>query len=390
MKTSIKSCPTIIFMMAILAVAPADVTPRCDAAEEPEMSATRTASAPSADKASLPSAPSDAGRWSAEKAWTWYRQQPWLVGCNFVPSTASNDVEMWQAETFDLKTMDRELGWAESLGFNTVRVFLNFVVWEADAEGLKQRFDRFLAVAATHGITVMPVLLDDCNFAGRRAAVGKQGLPVPGVHNSQWVSSPPLDMVTDRAAWPAIEQYIKDFVRTFGQDCHIVVWDLYNEPGNSQMGEKSLPLLEAAFFWAREAGPRQPLTSGPWRDFLGPMSRREMELSDVVSFHCYEPIELLKERLKTCQSFGRPVICTEWMHRPKRSSFQTVLPLLSEQRHGCYCWGLVFGRTQTYMPWDSKPGTPVPQLWQHDILLPDGTPYDSAEAEYIRRITKMK
>ena len=191
-------------------------------------------------------ADSRTARWPTEKAWQWYNARPWLVGCNFLPSTAVNDVEMWRKETFDATTIDRELGWAKQLGFNTVRVFLNFVVWREDAAGLKERFAEFLKIADRHGISVMPILLDDCNFAGRVAAAGKQPDPVPGVHNSQWVSSPPLAMVTQRSTWPPLEQYVKDLVGTFRQDRRIVVWDLYNEPGNG-MGARSQPLMEAAF-----------------------------------------------------------------------------------------------------------------------------------------------
>jgi len=55
-------------------------------------------------------------RWSAEKANAWYDRLPWLVGCNFIPSTAVNQLEMWQAETFDADTIDRELGWAKGVG----------------------------------------------------------------------------------------------------------------------------------------------------------------------------------------------------------------------------------------------------------------------------------
>ena len=130
------------------------------------------------------------GQWTAAKANEWYGRQPWLVGCNFLPSTAVNDVEMWQKDTFDPATIDRELGWAKQLGFNSIRVFLNFVVWQDDAAGLKQRFDQFLGIAQKHGLLVMPILFDDCNFADRQARSGKQPDPEPGVHNSQWVSSP--------------------------------------------------------------------------------------------------------------------------------------------------------------------------------------------------------
>ncbi len=65
--------------------------------------------------------------WSETKAWEWYNEQPWLVGCNYLPATASNQLEMWQEETFDPETIDRELRWASEIGFNVVRVFLHDV-----------------------------------------------------------------------------------------------------------------------------------------------------------------------------------------------------------------------------------------------------------------------
>jgi hypothetical protein len=327
-------------------------------------------------------------RWLATKAWSWYNDRPWLVGCNFLPSTAVNDVEMWQKDSFDRSSIDRELGWARGLGFNSVRVFLNFVVWKDDPEGLKKRFERFLAVAHTHGISVMPVLLDDCNFAGREAAPGPQPDPVPGVHNSQWVSSPPLKMVADRAAWPEIEKYVKDLVGTFGADKRVVVWDLYNEPGNSAMGTKSQPLMEAVFTWARQARPSQPLTVAAWADFRDAMQRRMMELSDVVSFHGYDARPGIEAKLKLCGDQGRPVICTEWLLRQGGNTPQTLLPLFRERKIGCYNWGLVAGRTQTYYPWGSQPGTPPPTIWQHDLLHADGTPYDAGEIELFRKLTR--
>jgi hypothetical protein len=318
-------------------------------------------------------------RWPAEKATTWYAAQPWLVGCNFLPSTAVNDVEMWQPGTFDAATIERELGWAHELGYNTVRVFVNCVVWEADAAGLKQRLDKFLSIADKRGIRAMPVLLDDCNFAGRVADAGKQPDPVPGVHNSQWVSSPPQKMVSDKATWPKLEQYVKDMVGAFAQDKRIVIWDLYNEPS------LSLPLVEATFKWARAAQPSQPLTACV---FGSPeMQKRIPELCDLVSFHNYGPLPGVKNDVKNLkQAHDRPVICTEWMARPG-STFQGILPFFRDQKIGCWNWGFVAGRTQTYYPWGSKPGSPEPTPWHHDILRKDGTPRYPAEVRLIKVMT---
>lgn len=353
------------------------------AASEPKKTpfADSVAEAPVADKI-VP------GQWPKDKARDWHLARPWLVGCNYLPSTAVNDVEMWQAETFDPATIDRELGWAKDLGLNSVRVFLNFVVWKADADGLKRRFGRFLDIAERHRLTVMPILFDDCNFAGRVAAPGKQPDPVRGVHNSQWVSSPPLAMVADREAWPELERYTKDVIGAFGKDRRVAVWDLYNEPGNSGMGQKSQALVEAAFAWAREARPAQPLTVGAWTDFDGPMSRRIMELSDVVSFHGYDALPGVKQKIEICRRYDRPILCTEWLHRQSGNTVEAILPLFHAQRVGCYNWGLVYGRTQTYMPWGSRPGDPVPAVWQHDLLHPDGKPYRAEELELIRKLAR--
>ena len=99
-------------------------------------------------------------QWTKDQANAWYVRMPWLVGANYIPSTAINQLEMWQADTFDPATIDRELGWAQELGFNSMRVFFHDLLWEQDREGLLKRMDQFLAIADKHGIGVMFVPLD--------------------------------------------------------------------------------------------------------------------------------------------------------------------------------------------------------------------------------------
>ena len=324
-------------------------------------------------------------RWSKEKAWQWYRKVSPLRGCNYLPRTAVNMTEMWQADTFDPKTIDEELGWAEKAGYNSVRIFLQYLVWKDNPKGLKNRLDKFLTIADKHGISSMMILFCDCAFAGKEPYLGKQDEPVPGVHNSGWVPSPGLKRVTDKSAWPDLEKYVKDIVGSFGKDERVLMWDLYNEPGNSRMGEKSLPLAEAAFEWARATNPSQPLTIGAWAGFQSRMSKRLMELSDIVSFHGYDRVGGIKSKLKICEKYGRPVICTEWLRRGVGNTFAAVLPIFAEHNTGWYNWGLVAGRTQTYMPWGSKKGDPMPKIWQHDMFHPDGRPCDRKEIELIRK-----
>jgi hypothetical protein len=331
-------------------------------------------------------------RWTSGQAWAWYKQQPWIVGFNYVPSTAANTTEFWSAETFDERTIDRELGWSAGLGFNSCRVFVQYLVWKHDPGGLKQRLDRFLGLATKHRLSTTLVLFDDCAFGDPRQTepyLGKQRDPIPGMILPSWTPSPGLKSVTDRSVWPDLEHYIKDVVGAFARDSRVLMWDLYNEPGNSGMGNKSLPLVEAAFAWARAANPSQPLTMGPW-GAPAEISQRQIELSDVVSFHFYGSFDGMRGQIANYKKHLRPVINTEWMARLQGSKWDADLPLFKREAVGCYSWGLVNGRTQCQFAWYHKRGTPEPEVWFHDLFHSDGRPFDPAEHEVIRKTTADK
>src|SRR5262249_41081928 len=104
--------------------------------------------------------PPEESNWPIARAQDWEKKHGWLVGCNFIPSTAINQLEMWQKETFDLPTIDRELSWAESLGFNSIRVFLHDLLWQRDPQSFLERIEQFLDVASRHKIGVVFVLFD--------------------------------------------------------------------------------------------------------------------------------------------------------------------------------------------------------------------------------------
>jgi xylan 1,4-beta-xylosidase len=281
--------------------------------------------------------------------------------------------------------MDRELAWAEGLGYNSCRIFLQYIVWRQDPAGFRNRFDQFLAIAEKHKIRVMPVLFDDCAFdASRDPYLGRQDDPVPGMSNARWVPSPGARLVPDKAAWPRLQEYVKDIVSRYGADKRIVLWDLYNEPGNSGMGNKSLPLVEAVFDWARRANPSQPVTIGVWG---GPqeISDRQIELSDVISFHLYGNYDAMKTRIADLKKLDRPVLCTEWMARTLGAKYEAELPLFKQEKVACYNWGLVNGRTQCQYPWGSPKDAPEPNVWFHDLLRRDGSPKNPAEIAFIRK-----
>jgi hypothetical protein len=128
----------------------------------------------------------------------------WLCGFNYLPSTAVNWTDIWQKETFDVDTIDRELGWAADAGYNTLRINLPFIVWENDRDGLMARIDRFLTIADHHGFSTMLTLMDDCGFSGDEPYLGPQKPPVPGKHNSQAAASPGREKVCDRDCWPTL------------------------------------------------------------------------------------------------------------------------------------------------------------------------------------------
>ena len=324
-------------------------------------------------------------RWTEEQANSWYKKQPWLVGCNFIPSTAINQLEMWQPDTFDPKTIDRELGWAADLGMNTVRTFLHDLAWEQDPKGFKERVGKFLDIAAKHKIRPLLVIFDDC--WNQSPKPGKQPSPIPGVHNSGWVQSPSSAVVENPRKWDRLEKYVKDVVGAFAKDERVLAWDLYNEPGNGGLDAKSLPLVKAVFQWARAAGPAQPLSVGVW---YGNKTLNDYQLaeSDVITFHNYNNADNLRTEIKNLKKLGRPVICTEYMARKQNSLFASCLPVFKEERVGAYKWGLVSGKTQTIYPWGSPKGAPEPMPWFHDIFRADGAAYDPKEMAVIKKLTK--
>lgn len=341
-------------------------------------------------------------RWTEEKANAWYAQQPWLVGANFIPSNAINELEMWQAATFDPAEIDKELGWAEGIGMNTMRVFLQDQLWSQDAPGFKKRIDTFLTIAAKHHIKPLFVLFDSCWESN--AVLGPQHPPIPGVHNSGWVQSPGAKSLMDSSTYPHLKEYVQGVVGAFGKDDRILGWDIWNEPDNGNQGkdepknkaELVAVLLPQAFAWAREVHPLQPLTSGVWQGDWSdpakesPMTKIQLSQSDVISFHNYGWPEEFAAKVRELRALHRPLICTEYMARGAGSTFDTVLPIGKRENVAMINWGLVAGKTQTYLPWDSwqKPYvTSQPTVWFHEVFYADGRPYRQQEIYLIHELT---
>lgn len=349
-------------------------------------------------------------RWSEQKANDWYAQEPWLVGSNYIPKSAINELEMWQEDTFDPAQIEKELGWAESLGMNTMRVFLHDLLWQ-DSYAFRKRLDEFLSIAARHHIRPMLVIFDSCWDPSPQ--LGPQHPPIPGIHNSGWMQSPGAKALSDPSQYARLKTYVQGLVGAYAKDDRILAWDVWNEPGSdntwnypkTELSHKDkvarvAELLPQVFAWAREMNPTQPLTSGVWdvdaskdEAAQGELARIQLDESDVITFHNYSWPEDFRREVAWLRQFKRPVICTEFMARSVGSTFDGILPIAKQERVGAINWGFVAGKTQTYYPWESWEHPYIhrePPVWFHEVLRPDGTPYRQAEADLMRELTGKK
>lgn len=341
----------------------------------------------------------ETSRWSAERANRWYRAHDWLVGANYITSTATNQLEMFQGETFDPRRIDIELGWARGAGFNTVRVFLHDQLWAEDSRGFQYRLAQFVAIAAQHRIKPMFVFFDSCWNPFPKS--GRQHPPMPGVHNSRWVQSPGAERLGDRRYRPVLQDYVTGVMTQFRYDGRVLGWDLWNEPDNLareyhrvERADKLdcvAELLPQVFGWARSVDARQPITSGVWEGSVvgSTIYNTQLQNSDVITFHSYDtPLDFIA-KIEELSIFGRPILCTEYLARTFGNTIDTILPIMKRYNVGAYNWGFVAGKTQTYFPWDSwdRPYPTVPKLWFHDLFHPDGRPYRATEILLINNLS---
>jgi hypothetical protein len=371
-------------------------------------------------------------RWTEEKAWEWFDKQPWLVETNFISSSAINQLEFWQEETFDPELIDKELGLSASIGMNTHRVFLHDLLWQQDSIGFMSRIDKFLEISHKYGIKILFVFFDDVWHPLPK--LGKQPEPIPNVHNSGWVQSPGAKILYDSLSHYKLESYVKGVIGKFANDDRVLGWDLYNEPGQkgiashniskeraielykkigieindsnyskhnlNQIDPKeikqklTLSLLKKTVKWAREVNPSQPLTIGiyewdiKWDNInnLSELNRFILNSSDIISFHSYGSKNEVVMRVKQLKNYRRPLLCTEYIAREYENTFQNVLPIFGDNKIGAYNWGLVSGKTNTIYPWKSWDSTYTspPMKWHHDIFYQNGKPFSTEETEFIK------
>ncbi len=328
-------------------------------------------------------------KWTASKAAEWYSKLPWISGANYLPATAINQLEMWQAETFDTATIAKEFGWAKNIGFNTMRVYLHSLAWKQDAPGFKNRMSQYLAIAQRNGIKTIFVFFDDC--WNPYPQPGKQPEPKPGIHNSGWVQDPGQQASADSSNFPFLESYVTDVLKTFSKDTRILLWDLYNEPGNSNKKDSSAALLTKVFEWARKVNPDQPISAGLWAWDFEKLNEIQLSNSDVLTYHNYEDAQWHRRVIELLKASGRPMICTEYMARTRNSRFATIMPMLKEKSVGAINWGFVAGKSNTIFAWDTPmPTGAQPLEWFHDIYFPSGVAYRQDEVNLIKKLNEEK
>tara|TARA_R110002049_G_scaffold301166_1_gene493059 strand:- start:28227 stop:30470 length:2244 start_codon:yes stop_codon:yes gene_type:complete len=347
-------------------------------------------------------------QWSAEKANAWYDSMPYPIGANYVPASAINQLEMWQDDTFDPERIDFELNIASRNGFNAMRVFLHDLAWKQDPERFFKNVDKYLEIADKNGIYTMFVIFDGVWNPYPKA--GKQPEPTPRVHNSGWVQSPGRDILDDSKKQDALKDYVQAVVSRYKDDSRVLLWDLFNEPDNSNAGnfgggskapelpkeeklQRATELLEKTFEWVREINPSQPLTAGVWGnpnwiEKPDAIEKLSLEQSDVISFHTYQNPEETKIMIEDLKKYNRPIFCTEYMARSAGSTFEGILPIFHKERVAAFNWGLFDGKSQTIYPWSSwkETFTAEPDPWFHDVFRADGTPYDKKEVRLIQEL----
>lgn len=349
--------------------------------------------------------------WTAAEANAWYDRMPWMRGCNYMPADCVNRIAFWQELDFEqhLATMEKEMELMRSIGYNSIRVILEFIVWDQQHDSFLKRFERVVQTAAKYGVSLMVCFGNDCTVPKDEKYKAPQLGPQPcdwGYHGGRKNSphsgfkatgyNPVFDEPDQAERFYAM---VREMVGLYADDPRIVVWDLFNEPGNGNRGEISVPHVKRIFEEARKAEPVQPLTSGLWHPYGTETAAERMALenSDVISFHNYGGYAYNVEQIHTLKKLGRPLLNTEWLHRIFHNNVQELFPLFFLEKISCWNWGLVAGLYQTYEPWDSiwnsydpeKPNNCDFTKWQHDLFRPSLRPYDPREIAIIKRFTAL-
>ena len=351
--------------------------------------------------------------WDSERAWEWQKKTGWLRGCNFIGSDCCNRIDMWQSYRNEehMLTAARELALCRDIGFNTVRLIVEFDVWLQERTRFMEILENYIALCACCGQKVMLVLANEAQLCRGKEyipkALGEQVYAL-GHHQGRFPLSDEQKALTPYHELERSEtrnkylEMVQEIVSRYRADERIICWNIYNEPGISIGIERCLPLIQLLFDTVRELDPIQPLCSDVWywKDYIHmrPNDALSERLSDVISWHLYQPLAQFVIGYEQLKALNKPILLTEWLNRICHQTVQEIYPLLYLERINCWCWGFVAGKTQTYEPWeamweqyDAASGKVDFdfKLWQHDLFRPSLRPYDPGEIEMIRRFNRL-
>lgn len=354
-------------------------------------------------------------KWSKERIWKWYDNRPWIRGCNYMSADCANRIDQWQEYGFEERfaTTENEFLLMSKLGYNSIRIIPEFFVWLKEHDGFMERFERYIALANQNGISCMVVLGNDCcppkEEALNRMYLGEQHVDW-GYHGGRKISQ---HSYFDGAGYSVLDkpeyaakyyEFVEEIVEKYKNDERIIIWDVFNEPGNSKRYSMSLPHMEKFIQIIRSINPIQPITIGIWSQVtnfekLTDIEKYGLENSDIISYHNYASYEDNIYEIKLLKKYERPIFNTEWLNRCGGNSIEELFPLFYLEKIGCYNWGFVAGKYQTYEPhnsiWQSFENNPDDfdtydfTKWLHDIYRPSHRPYNPKETKLIKRFCDL-
>ncbi|NOX97778.1 MAG: cellulase family glycosylhydrolase [Nitrospirae bacterium] len=279
-------------------------------------------------------------------------------GANYIPSYARNSIEIW--ENFNPEVIDRELGYAQSLGLNSVRVWLDYRPYAHNPGLMLKRIEAFLCLCDKHKLTVILILFDSCGIEEKDLREKGENL-----HWKRWIKNPGYDYLFPEH-WDRFKKYIKDIVGTFLNDHRVLAWDVMNEPwcqikpDNDEQKRVIMRFVKHFAKQVRNLNPDAPITIG-----VTTLDRAEQveDLIDLISFHSYdtEPEKwelLLKKANQYAKLKGKPILLTEWGYpawgtevsagrlltdKDQLDFYEKIMPLVRESKIGWYFFDLIMG-----------------------------------------------
>jgi hypothetical protein len=263
-----------------------------------------------------------------------------IRGANYVPSHASTSVAAWAR--YDADRIDRELGYAERLRLNSLRVFLQYVVYERDPADFLLKLEDFVVRCDRHGIRPLFVLFDSC--FGEEPSLEKADSPA-------WVNNPGFSRLKQR---DALERYVRDVVTPFRGDRRVLGWDVMNEP---MADFHHVTRAERDAIWefvrhfcgfVKQTDPTHPITVGEAVVEYLPKNAGHV---DFLSVHSYaadrdefkKDLDLARHYGRSC---GKPVVVTECGNPGAGQKYEMVFDVLGKERLGFYFWELMIGKIQ--------------------------------------------